>query len=105
MSSYSGRDPGITIVRLSLVLTGFLMILLLASPVTASAVPGLKDPIQLVNTGFAFGSSVALGAGLGLVGAKVSPLSSMLIQVVYCLQLAAFNRDLVSGLSLLVTDS
>src|SRR2546430_16523302 len=70
MSSYSGRDPGITIVRLSLVLTGFLMILLLASPVTASAVPGLKDPIQLVNTGFAFGSSVALGAGLALVGAK-----------------------------------
>jgi len=70
MSLYSGRDPGITIVRLSLVLTGFLMILLLASPVTASAVPGLKDPIQLVNTGFAFGSSVALGAGLALVGAK-----------------------------------
>ena len=70
MSPYSGRDPGITIVRLSLVLTGFLMILLLASPVTASAVPGLKDPIQLVNTGFAFGSSVALGAGLALVGAK-----------------------------------
>jgi len=70
MSPYAGRDLRITIARLSLVLTGFLMILLLASPVTASALPGLRDPIQLVNTGVGFGSSVALGGGLALVGVK-----------------------------------
>src|SRR5438876_593103 len=70
MSPFAGRDLRITIARLGLVLTGFLMILLLASPVTASAFPGLKDPIQLVNSGGAFGSSVALGGGLAFVGAK-----------------------------------
>src|SRR6266566_4497522 len=70
MPPFAGRDPRNTIARLSLVLTGFLMILLLASPITASALLGLKDPIQLVNTGVAFGSSVALGGGLALVGAK-----------------------------------